>query len=182
MGVTLIGHQIHNGIRNNRVEIASGVALLPVYAGIIAVGFLAALGGAHVVLSGCGDCFPALKTQNKCATSAKVIKAIENPTEKNVSKAFASQLVKIHQLDLGDKCTGKYEMRLSDIYSSYIKKNFLETKQIKSPISFSISSHSNTVKVHLNNTLGENIIEKVKQKLINDNNMSANRSRLRFDF
>ncbi|HGN1705598.1 TPA: hypothetical protein ACKRTE_001445 [Providencia rettgeri] len=182
MGLNLIGHQIYNAVRNNRAEIASGAALLPVYAGIVTIGVAAALMGINTEQSGCGDRVPLLKTKNKCATSAKVIKAIENPTETNVSKAFASQLTKIHQLGLGDQRTGKYETRLSDIYTSYIKEAFPEAKQIKSPISFSISPHHNTVRAYFNKEMDEKVIEKVKHKLINDHNAAANRVRLRFDF
>lgn len=187
MSLSLIGHQLHNGIRNNRAEIASGLVMLPVYVGLITVGIAAALMGVNTELSGCGHCFPLLETKNKCATSAKVIKAIEQPTEGNVSKAFASQINKIHQLNVNDNSIEKYEKRLSAIYSSYMKHVFPETQNINSPVMFSISPESHTLKVHFNEGISSDISEKIKDK-INRDTLSTkadkpnNRIKLRFDF
>lgn len=187
MSFSLTGHQIHNGIRNNRAEIGSGLVLLPVYAGIITVGIAAALMGVNTSLSGCGNGFPLLETKNRCATSAKVIKAIEQPTEEHVLKAFVSQINKIHQLDVNDKRIEKYEKRLSDIYSSYLKNSFPETQNINSPVIFSISPESYTLKIHFNEGGSPDINEKIKDK-INRDGLSAkadkpnNRIKLRFDF
>lgn len=138
MSFSLIGHKIHNGIRNNRAEIASGLVMFPVYAGKMAVRMVDALRGVNTQQSGSGNFVPLLRTKNKCATSATVIKALENPTEKNVVRAFNSQMEKINNLNVNDSRKEKYEQRLSKIYSSYLNDLYLETKDIKSPIQFSI--------------------------------------------
>lgn len=187
MSFSLTGHQIHNGIRNNRAEIASGLVMLPVYAGLITVGIAAALMGVNAELSGCGHCFPLLETKNKCATSAKVIKAIEQPTEGNVLKAFNSQMKKVHNLDVNDSRKAKYEQRLSAIYSSYINKLYPETKKIELPIIFSIKPESHTSVVYVDNSISNDIKDIIKRKMKEDeshfnNIISANRIKLRFDF
>lgn len=187
MSLSLACHQFGNGIRNNRAEIASGLILFPVYAGAFALGIAAALMGVNIELSGFGSCCPLLKTKNKCATSAKVIKAIEQPTEKNVSKAFSSQVNKIHQLDLNDKRIPKYEKRLSDIYSSYIKSEFPKYKDIEPKILFSISSHGNVLKASINEDIDREVVDKIKRKIkdhnsVLDGNNQGERIKLTFEF
>lgn len=187
MSFSLAGHQIHNGIRNNRAEIASGLVMLPVYAGLITVGIAGALMGVNTSLSGCGNCLPLLETKNRCATSAKVIKAIEQPTEDNVLKAFISQMKKVNNLDVNDSHKAKYEQRLSDVYSSYINKLYPETKNIKSPIMFSIKPESHTSMVHFDKSISDGIKEIIKTKMEEDeshfnNIMPDNKIYLRFDF
>lgn len=187
MTPTLIGHQIHNFARNNRAEIASGLVVLPVYIGIITVGIAGALMGVNMSLSGCGNCSPLLETKNRCATSAKVIGAIENPTEKNVAKAFISQIEKVNKLGVNDSHKEKYEKRLSAIYSSYLNKSFPETKNNQSPIIFSASPESHTLKVYFKDDLSSEMSEKIKDKITRDalffeESKPGNRINLRFDF